>query len=95
MCILDGNYYVFLGSTSTINSEISGISCSTSSATASSYLAAGGSSASALGVIPPPVANNAENSMIRLGNSISNESLMIDIRQLNDPDTLWQRKKIT
>jgi hypothetical protein len=39
--------------------------------------------------------NNAENSMIRLGNSISNESLMIDIRQLNDPDALWQRKKIT
>ncbi|EFX80970.1 hypothetical protein DAPPUDRAFT_303761 [Daphnia pulex] len=83
------------GSTSTINSEVSGISCSTTSATVSSYLAAGGSSASAIGVISSTVVNNAENSMIRLGNSISNESLMIDIRQLNDPDALWQRKKIT
>lgn len=82
------------GSTSTINSEVSGISCSTTSATVSSYLAAGGSSTLPLGVVSPPIANNAENSMIRLGNSISNESLMIDIRQLNDPDTLWQRKKI-
>jgi hypothetical protein len=86
---------VYIGSTSTINSEVSGISCSTTSATVSSYLAAGGSSASAIGVISSTVVNNAENSMIRLGNSISNESLMIDIRQLNDPDALWQRKKIT
>jgi hypothetical protein len=85
----------YIGSTSTINSEVSGISCSTTSATVSSYLAAGGSSASAIGVISSTVVNNAENSMIRLGNSISNESLMIDIRQLNDPDALWQRKKIT
>ena len=39
--------------------------------------------------------NNTESSMMRIVNSISNESLVIDIRQLNDPDHLWQRKKLT
>ena len=53
------------------------------------------STTSAGGVVTFPNANNAEISMIRLVNSISNESLMIDIRHLNDPDSLWQRKKIT
>ena len=71
------------------------MSCSTTSATVSSVTGAGVSTTSAGGVVTFPNANNAEISMIRLVNNISNESLMIDIRHLNDPDSLWQRKKIT
>ena len=39
--------------------------------------------------------SSAESSMIKLVNSVSNECLIIELRQLNDPDALWQRRKMT
>ena len=36
--------------------------------------------------------SSAENAMIRVINNISNDSLVIDLKQLNDPDSLWKRK---
>ena len=88
-CLFVLRLYSQIGSSSTLNSEISGVSSSTVSAATSSQ--AGGSSTFASGAL----ISNAENSMIRLGNSISNESLLIDLRQLNHPDSLWMRKKTT
>ena len=83
-------YSIFLASTSTINSEISGISTSTAASTAVPSI-----SAVTAGAASPLLSvNNAESCMMRIVNSISNESLVIDIRQLNDPDSLWQRKKL-
>lgn len=86
--------FIILGSSSTLNSEVSGISNSTYST--GHY---NGVSQQIQGTSPhltvsnTPGLTNAENTMIRLVNSISNESLAIDVKQLNDPDALWKRKK--
>lgn len=85
------NIHIFFpGSSSTICSEVSGISSSAISTTASNHQTGGNS------IHHVALSNsNAETSMVRLANSISNESLLIDTKQLNDPDSLWQRKRTT
>ena len=75
---------------------MSAISATTATAhTAAAAAAATNSTNSLLAVTNAPLngLTHAESTMIRLVNSISNESLVIDIRHLNDPDSLWKRKK--
>lgn len=85
-----------LASSSTINSEVSGLSfsVSTSALAPTPAVGGGGSSGNSLTNNTRDIKDTAENSMIRLVNGISNESLMIENRQLNDPDSLWKRKSL-
>ena len=85
-----------LGSSTIINGELSGgagsFPGSASNATSGSLLAVE-DPIPFLAVSNSPGHSSAENAMIRVVNNISNDSLVIDLKQLNDPDSLWQRKK--
>ena len=85
-----------LVSSTMINGELSGGAGNfpgTISNPASSSLLAVEDPDPLLAVSNSPGHNIAENAMIRVVNNISNDSLVIDLKQLNDPDSLWQRKK--
>ena len=45
-----------------------------------------------MGTLSVAVGDPAESAMIRVINNVSNDSLVIDLKQLNDPDSLWKRK---
>jgi len=69
------------GSTCTIRNELNGSTCSLSVAASNS-----------MGTLSVAVGDPAESAMIRVINNVSNDSLVIDLKQLNDPDSLWKRK---
>ena len=84
---------MLLGSNSTINSEVSVVSSSAMPTAVAVTPSVNSVHTSLATAINNSGLTHAECTMIRLINSISNESLVIDIRQLNDPDSLWKRKK--